>query len=194
MTLLESTEKYNVLLDELKGISSALSKLPKKKIYFRTPVISGVGVLGYFQQKKEMQRMKEFFETQIYDGLTYDEIGFLIVKKVEQLCECVKTIQDSLSHGDPDYFSKIEPIVHTFEETFEKYHNVSPDACEFDLQLNEGGTLNLYYDLPKFVYSKITELDLPIDNSYVQNKVKRGVKGESKVSNWLRNHYIGPRY
>ena len=110
---------YNEL-DNIKRIISDLSKIEpfstelslSQELLLRGlgPITSGVA------NHLEYKKMDYFMKKEIYNGMTFERIGFDVVERANKLIDWQKQIQDQCNKTDKDYYGNIVPIFGTINQ------------------------------------------------------------------------------
>lgn len=132
---------YNEL-DNIKRIISDLSKIEpfstelslSQELLLRGlgPITSGVA------NHLEYKKMDNFMKKEIYNGMTFERIGFDVVERANKLIDWQKQIQDQCNKTDKDYYGNIVPIFGTINKYLAKWYLLCPHIAQAKLDTKDG--------------------------------------------------------
>lgn len=149
---------FDSKINEVKMFSSRMNenrKLIKDNILSWTG-----GLVGMFSRMRDEKKIRNFLETPILDGMTYQQLATQIGKYTESLAEIHKQIQNNLSKEDPMYYGNVHRIINVMEECHKAWFNMAPIVANISMNGKiTGYTLSEHVQI--YISKHLKTMDLP---------------------------------
>ena len=140
-------------------------------------VITPTGLLGAIRENVEQKKLMKFLSTKIYRDMSFDELGFHLVRRAMDVCEKQSQLQKLTSPSNPLYYENVKLIIDSFEDCRKKWEGIAPKVLMEELKLTDGDTIQLGPQIEFETQSQYLMMDLPDEYKKYHKIVKRLQRG-----------------